>query len=169
MMHNEDIELIARKYSRLIRSAIARVAGPSTDSIAEDVEQEVLLSLWKAMPGEQTPTHPSSYLYRAAIRETVRALKGLRTESPLEAGAEKSAKGPGPDVLVEGKELGHAIRTALAEISGDRRRAVTAHLAGYEVKEIMEIFDWPYNKARNLLARGMKDLRLRLDMRGYRD
>jgi len=168
-MRNDELEEIVRKYSRLIRSAIARVAGPSTDLVAEDVEQEVLLALWKAMPGEQTPAHPSSYLYRAAIRETVRVLKGLRTDAPLEAGADKSPKAPGPDVLAEGKELGHAIRSALAEISGDRRRAVTAHLAGYEVKEIMETFDWPYNKARNLLARGMKDLRSRLDMRGYRD
>ncbi len=168
-MHNEDLDLLARKYSRLIRSAIARVAGPATDLIAEDVEQEVLLSVWKAMPGEQTPTHPSSYLYRTAVRETVRILKKLRTTSPLEAGAERPGSDPEPDVLIESKELGEVIRQALKEISADRRRAVQAHLAGYDVKEIMAMFDWSYNRARNLIARGMNDLRTKLDRRGYRD
>jgi len=46
---------------------------------------------------------------------------------------------------------------------------VMAHLAGYEVKEIMAMFEWPYHKARNLIARGMADLRRKLDARGYRD
>ncbi len=168
-MHSDDLDSLARQYSRLIRSAIARVAGPATDLVAEDVEQEVLLSVWRAMPGEQMPAHPPSYLYRTAVRETVRILKRMRSTSPLETGADRAGTDPEPDALIESKELGEAIRKALAEISADRRRAVKAHLAGYEVKEIMAMFDWSYNRARNLIARGMADLRTRLDQRGYRD
>ncbi len=169
MMQDHELQLIARKYSRLIRSAVARVAGPSTDLVAEDVEQEVLFSMWRAMPGEQMPTHPSSYLYRAAIRETVRVLKETRNTRPLEDGADTANVSPDPDKLAEAAELGGAIRMALSEISRDRQRAATAHLAGYDVREIMAMFDWTYNKARNLIARGMKDLRGKLEARGYRD
>ena len=169
MMQDHELQLIARKYSRLIRSAVARVAGPSTDLVAEDVEQEVLFSMWRAMPGEQMPTHPSSYLYRAAIRETVRVLKELRKTSPIEEGANTAGVSPDPDDLAEAAELGRAIQVSLSEISKDRRRAATAHLAGYDVREIMAMFDWTYNKARNLIVRGMKDLRGKLKERGYRD
>jgi RNA polymerase sigma factor (sigma-70 family) len=168
-MNEEDFGQLVRQYSRLIRSAVARVAGPSAAGICDDVEQKVLIALWQAMPGEQIPDHPSSYIYRAAVRETIRAVRGLKQTFELGPEADKADLSAPPDAIVEAKELGRAIRTALSEIGADRRRAVTAHLAGYEVKEIMAMFEWPYHKARNLIARGMADLRRKLDARGYRD
>jgi DNA-directed RNA polymerase specialized sigma24 family protein len=48
----------------------------------------------------------------------------------------------------------------------DRARAVKAHLAGFSVEEIMALCGWPYQRARNLIARGMADLRLALRERG---
>ena len=168
-MHEEDFSHLVRQYSQLIRSAVARIAGPSAAMVCDDVEQKVLISLWRAFPGEQTPDHPSSYIYRAAVRETVRTVRGLQQTSELGPEAEWADPSAPPDVIVEGKELGRAIWTALSEIGADRRRATTAHLTGYDVKEIMVMFDWPYNKARNLIARGMADLRRKLEARGYRD
>ncbi len=166
-MQEEEFGHLVRQYSRLIRSAVARVAGTSAAGICDDVEQKVLLALWQAMPGEQMPDHPSSYIYRAAVRETIRAVRGLKETSELGPDADKADLSAPPDALMEAKELGRAIRSALSEIGADRRRAVTAHLVGYEVKEMMAMFDWPYHKARNLIARGMADLRRKLDARGY--
>ena len=121
------------------------------------------------MPGEQMPDHPSSYIYRAAVRETIRTVRGLQQTSELGPEADKADLSVLPDAVLEAKELGRAIRTVLSEIGADRRRAVTAHLVGYDVKEIMAMFDWPYHKARNLIARGMADVRRKLEARGYRD
>lgn len=168
-MHEAELNQLFRQYSRLIRSAVARVAGPSAAGICDDVEQKVFIGLWQAMPGEQMPDHPSSYIYRAAVRETVRSVRGLQQTSELGPEADRADPSAPPDAIAEAKELGRAIRAALLEIGTDRRRAVTAHLAGYDVKEIMAMFEWPYNKARNLIARGMADLRRILDARGYRD
>ena len=168
-MLEEDFGHLVRQYSRLIRSAVARVAGPSATAICDDVEQKVLIALWQAMPGEQMPDHPSSYIYRAAVRETIRTVRGLQQTSELGPEADKADLSVLPDAVLEAKELGRAIRTVLSEIGADRRRAVTAHLVGYDVKEIMAMFDWPYHKARNLIARGMADVRRKLEARGYRD
>ena len=159
-------EDLIRRYSRLIRSAVGRVAGPLSPAMADDIEQNVLISLWKAMPGEQIPRHPSSYLYRAAVRETVRALNDRREPRRVELEADRPDPGPAPDRLLESSELGAAIRSVLSELSADRRRAVQAHLMGYDVKEIMAMQGWPYNRARNLIARGMADLRRELESRG---
>ena len=41
-----------------------------------------------------------------------------------------------------------------------------AHLAGFDVQEIIGMYGWPYQKARNLIARGMADLRAALRRRG---
>ena len=168
-MHEAELKQLFHQYSRLIRSAVARVAGPSAAEICDDVEQKVLIGLWQAMPGEQMPDHPSSYIYRVAVRETVRSVRRLQQSAALGPESDWTDPSAPPDAIVEAKELGRAIRAALSEVGADRRRAVMAHLAGYDVKEIMEMFEWPYNKARNLIARGMADLRRKLDARGYRD
>lgn len=168
-MREEALRQMARRYSRLIRSAVARVAGPSFASIGDDVEQKVLIALWKAMPGEQMPDHPTSYIYRAAVRETVHAVRGMKQTVELEKVVEKADHATLPDAIAESNDLGRAIQAALSEIPADRRRAVMAHLGGYGVREIMVMYDWPYNKARNLISRGMADLRRKLRSRGLRD
>ncbi|MEN8164731.1 MAG: sigma-70 family RNA polymerase sigma factor [Acidobacteriota bacterium] len=163
---NHSLESLTTKYSRVIRSAVGRVAGPLGSDVADDIEQKVLIALWRAMPDEQTPSHPSSYLYRAAVRETVRTLNDrLRMQ---EAGLDEDRRDPSPtpERLLESKELGRVIRDSLEVLSPDRRRAVQAHLMGFEVREIMTMQKWQYNKARNLITRGMADLQRELVKRG---
>jgi RNA polymerase sigma factor (sigma-70 family) len=162
-----SLETLATQYSRLIRSAVGRVAGPKLSaSEAEEIEQKVLIGLWRAMPGEQMPSNPSSYLYRAAVRETVRTLESRRRVRVVELDENHQDRLPTPHQALESKELGVAIRDALATLSPDRRRAVQAHLMGFDVQEIMNMQNWPYNKARNLISRGMADLRRELKRRG---
>lgn len=163
---NRALEELISKYARLIRSAVLRVAGPLTDVVADDVEQKVAVALWRAMPGEQLPRHPASYLYRAAVRETVRALRSRQKAGTVEFPEDHRDPSPSPDTLLESKELGMTIREALSTLAPDRQHAVQAHLMGFDVREIMEIQGWAYNRARNLIARGMADLRRELEKRG---
>ena len=48
----------------------------------------------------------------------------------------------------------------------DRARAVRGHLAGFNVEELMTLYGWTYQRARNLIARGMADLRTELRAKG---
>lgn len=159
---------LARRYARLIRSAVARVSGGGAARIGDDVEQRVLIQLFRQLEGEQGIRHPSSYIYRAAVRETVRV---LRAEERAERGREAAAGlpppgAPGPERALASQELRSQVAAALATLSADRRRAARAHLAGFEVQEIMAMQGWSYNRARNLIARGMADLRRALRERG---
>jgi len=98
----------------------------------------------------------------------VRVLRGeqLRRERADVLAKEAGGRVRTPEELAASKELGAHVMDSLKTLSGDRRRAVQAHLAGFSVREIMEMFDWTYNRARNLIARGMVDLRRGLRMRG---
>jgi DNA-directed RNA polymerase specialized sigma24 family protein len=42
-------------------------------------------------------------------------------------------------------------------------------LSGFTVTEIMEMFEWPYQRARHLIERGMADLRRALRERGIHE
>ena len=161
-------EALVAQYGRLIASVVRRVAQRTGDLVREDIEQKVLLALWRQIESEQTIDHPSSYIYRIAVREAVRMMRQetSRAQEPLDVGGEVAHRGGGPYEDVARRELRDHIESSLEELAADRQRAVRAHLAGFAVQEIMEMFGWPYQKARNLIARGMADLREGLLRRG---
>lgn len=164
-----DVEELVRRYAALIRLAVRRVAGPRADEIAEDVEQQVALNLLRlAGSGEQSIRHPASYLYRAAVREAVRAIREERRRSRGRVSLEdREIEDPAlPPGSVELRRTGGEIMEAMKELQPKRRRAVKAHLMGFTVHEIMEMYGWSYNTARNLISRGMADLRAGLRKRG---
>ncbi len=159
-----------RDYGRLIRHAVRRVGGAALQNDGEDIEQVVLLALWKQLAREQTIDHPASYVYRAAVRETVRAVARLRAraEQTVAGGLDevRAERQSDADRGVEAREQREALQAALRTLPGDRARAVRAHLAGFTVEELMPMCGWSYQRARNLVARGMADLRTQLRLRG---
>lgn len=168
--HDADLEEIVGKYGRLIRHAIRKAGGDRVSALADDIEQTVIVNLWQQIAREQIIDHPASYLYKAAIRETVRAVRRERER----AGATATIMPNGglepadPESLAVARQRGQAVSAALAALAPDRARAVRAHLRGWSVQEIMQVTGWTYQRARNLVARGMSDLRSALTARGVR-
>ena len=158
----ERFEALVAQYGHVIRSAIRSVAGRQIGRLGEDAEQQVLLELWKQISNEQEIAFPSSYLYKAAVRETIRLARQLRgrAEGELEpARIVDSDPVVDPERRAVTGEIGARLEEVTRGLIDPRRKAVTAHLAGYTVREIMETNGWSYNRARNLIARGMADLR----------
>ena len=159
-------EGMVRQYGRLISTVVARVGGQATSLFREDIEQQVLIELWRQVDREQKIDHPSSYLYRAAVRETVRVLKRELSREAAAPSAEGPGGGESPFQSLAVKEQAAAVEACVAALPVDRQRAVRAHLAGFDVREVMRMHGWPYQKARNLIARGMAELRAALHDRG---
>jgi RNA polymerase sigma factor (sigma-70 family) len=166
-----QLEVLVRQYGRLISSVVRRVTGRAAELVGDDVEQRVLLSLWRQLENEQRIDHPSSYIYRIAVREAVRAIRQHLSRERRQVGEREAAAQPDqaadPSDGVVRREQREHIESSLGELRPDRERAVRAHLAGFAVREIMEMHAWPYEKARNLIARGMQDLRAALRRRGF--
>jgi RNA polymerase sigma factor (sigma-70 family) len=165
-------ESLMAQYDRLIRSIVARVGrrmGFRRDSflLREDIEQEVRLDLWKQVARGQMIEFPATYIYKATIRETLRALRrqAARAMDSIESqGVGEKMRDPGdPFQVLMAKERLRAVVLGLRCLTPDRQDAVRAHLAGFQFQEIMVRFGWSYQRARNLISRGMADLRKALD------
>ena len=160
-------------YASLIRRAVRRVGGSRAALIQDDVQQNVMVALWQQLERGQTIERPASYIFRAAIRETVRLIRRDRLvvsasrddEPPV---AEPVADGD-PHRHLEEKERQKVLLECLMTLAPRRRLAVRAHLSGFDVREIMEMFGWSYQRARHLVARGMADLRRALRDRGIHE
>src|SRR5690349_21757453 len=117
------LENLVRKYSRLVRAVAARVGGALGRQIAEDVEQEVFVNIWKQLQREQSIDNPSSYIYRSAVRETIRLLNRERqneTTMDEDTAAAVIDRAPTPaDRLVAG-ERGQLLSAAIKALPIDR-------------------------------------------------
>jgi RNA polymerase sigma factor (sigma-70 family) len=164
-----DLETLVERYAALIRSAVGRVAGSRSADIGDDVVQRVTTALWKRLKGEQVIDHPASYIYRCAIREALRELDRLGDALSAPLDEQLADDAPDPETVLQARQLGATIETCFADLHPERAQAVRAHLAGFAVEEIMEMYAWPYQKARNLISRGMADLRARLAQRGIHE
>ena len=156
------------QYDRLIRAIVARLGrrfGLSRDSflVQDDIAQEVRFDIWKQIARGQVIDFPATYIYKATIRETVRALRRMTTremESIEEKGvADQVVDGADPFKLLAARDQFKAIVAGIRALAPDRQAAVTAHLSGFQFQEVMVMHGWSYQKARNLVARGMADLR----------
>jgi RNA polymerase sigma factor (sigma-70 family) len=164
------MEDLVRQYGRLIAAMVRRVGRQAPRQVREDIQQRVLIALWKQLRRGQPIDHPTAYIYRTAVRETVRVLRqeAARAQEPIEADGPAGLPAPqgDPHAALDRKEKLEGIRAAIEAIAPERRLAVWAHLSGFKVTEIMARYGWSYQKARNLVARGMADLRRILQENG---
>ena len=78
----ERFEAIYKQYGSLISAIVGKVGrrlGWRRDTfragLLQDIEQEVLLDIWKQISRGQTIEFPTSYIYTAAYREALRSLR----------------------------------------------------------------------------------------------
>lgn len=156
------------KYADLIRAAVARVAGRTDPDLGDEIVQRVTIALWKRGDrGEQTIENPASYLYRCAVRETIRELRRVVADDPTPLAEVPAAGSADPEAALRARDIALATEAAIVAMHPERALAVRAHLFGLTVEEIMAAHGWSYHKARNLIARGTADLRAALRDKGY--
>jgi DNA-directed RNA polymerase specialized sigma24 family protein len=162
-------EVLLGQYDRLILSIVARLGrqfGLRRDSftVREDIAQEVRFDIWKQIARGVVIEFPATYIYRATIRETVRALRraASREMEPLDDDGSQAVEPADPFKILAARDQLRAIHESVASLTPERRQAVEAHLTGFQFQELMSLHGWSYQKARNLVSRGMADLRSRL-------
>ena len=89
-MRPRQFELLVEGFGRLIAQAVRRVAGKASGNDLEDIQQDVMLALWKRLSREQSIDHPASYLFMAGPKAVMKASASgaaPRTTRASEAGS----------------------------------------------------------------------------------
>src|SRR5688500_16736737 len=151
----------------MVRSAGARHGLADAD--LDEVVQEVRIRLWRSCgTSEQIRQLGASYVYRTAATAALdllrrrRARGAARTDSLDEHTERLMAPTTGAPELLEAQDLERQILTALGHLPESRRAVLRMYLNGYDREEIAALLGWSEAKTRNLLYRGLADLRARL-------
>lgn len=175
-----SLEAVVADFADMVRRVAWR--HRLVDADADEVMQEVRIRLWRShgtgAPGsEQIARAPASYVYRTAVSAALDLLRRRRTQragltmaleeeggagAAAAAAALAAAGDRGPDAELEASELTAQVARAIETIPASRRPAVRMYLAGYPREEIASLMGWSEAKTRNLLYRGLADLRERL-------
>lgn len=170
----QRLEQLLASHAGTIRRAIQRSCPRHLDNDLDDIEQEVHVRLWRALESEREILHPTSYLHMAAVNATLDAIRRRRArpEEPLELeGGEDSpvravASTPSPELHAQRRQQVSRVEQAFSQLVPNRAQALRLHLQGFTTAEIGELLGWSEAKARNLVYRGLADLRLILEKEG---
>jgi RNA polymerase sigma factor (sigma-70 family) len=170
---SQELESAIGRCTGIVKN-LARSRGLGASDV-DEVFQEVRIRLWQALEsGEKIGAVPASYVYRTATSAAIDLIRRRRArrEEALEVAHESQpmsmSPNPAPDIVVERTELGRVIFRAVDAIIASRRPVVRMYLLGYKLGEIGQVLGWSTAKTRNLLYRGLEDLRAKLSSLGVR-
>jgi RNA polymerase sigma factor (sigma-70 family) len=170
-----EFNAILEKYGVFLRQTIPRICPKDLGIQFDDIEQEARLRLWRAIEAEREINFHGSYIYKIVASVTINAIrraKSRREEQLRLAEGEEDAAAMeaqtitpttsaenSPEAQAERGELLRRVEEAMARLPENRRLAVGLHLKGMTTDEIADLMGWSEPKARNLVYRGLKDLR----------
>lgn len=175
----ERFNLVVEEFGVLLRRAIVRFCPRDKGLQFDDIEQEARMRLWRALQDEREVTNYASYLYRIAATATIDAMRRVqaRHEEQLEIlvdqrtdeGEMMLLPAPvkdSPERLAESREAVDRVMSAVAKLPDAQRRAVGMYLQGMTSQDVADLMGWSEPKSRNLIYRGLKELRKSLREEG---
>jgi RNA polymerase sigma-70 factor (ECF subfamily) len=165
------LDRIVNRFSSLMRR-IGRGYRLPDDAIDEAI-QDVRIRLWRALatvPDIQRV--PATYIHRttvSAMLDLLRRRAARRETATVSIEGRVTLIPPSSvssDAGVAQHDVELEVSNAIGTIPETRRAVVRMNLAGYSREEIASLLGWSEAKTRNLLYRGLDDLRQALRARG---
>lgn len=149
-------------FSSSIATQAVRFRLPA--DLVQDVVQETLLRALRGLPRFRGESKLSTWVYRIAYRECVRAKQrllrhqgGVRT---LDAATEPVSREQGAHAIVEQEDEVLRVRRMMRQLPDNQRLALGYHyIEGLAVGEIAELMDSTANTVKSWLMRGRQKLR----------
>lgn len=164
---SDALEALVARFGTMVRTIGHRHRLDEADIDA--VLQEVRIRLWRACPSsEQIERLGASYVYRTATSAALDIMRRRRAYAADLADSVDDPSQPLPSDVrtpaqdLEASELAERVLAAVDALAPARRPVVRMYLTGYDREEIAELLGWSEAKVRNLLYRGLADLRQRL-------
>jgi RNA polymerase sigma-70 factor, ECF subfamily len=173
------LNAILDEYGAFLRRTIVRLCPKDLGIHFSDIEQEARMRIWRALQSEREIQDLASYLYRIAMTATLDSIRRVKAkrEEQLRLAEDQDGEETAPLVLLSDpnrspeleagrRQLASKVRRVLARLPENRQCAVGLYLEGMTSQEIADLLGWTEPKARNLLYRGLHDLRTQLRAEG---
>jgi RNA polymerase sigma factor (sigma-70 family) len=166
---SDELESLVMRFARFA-GRIAHDRGLHQEDL-DELLQELRVRFWRARK-DGLRDLSAGYVRRAAISAALDIIRRRRVDRNVSIEDDQAGAPPlatlaaNPAELVDQSELAQRVALAVNGLAPARRTAVRMYLDGYRREEIAELLRWSDAKTRNLLYRGLADLRAVLIAQG---
>lgn len=167
-MNNEnskerEFECLLSQFSRFIRIHIQKFDLQRFGIDPDDISQEVIIKIWKLLHSEKDISNYASYIKKIVETSVIDQLRKLRREDSI-LSLEKQKKVSEYELsyaseLTKQKNIKDIVGRAVDSLIESRKKVVKLYLLNMSIEEISSYYNWSYDKTRNLLYRGLGDLK----------
>jgi RNA polymerase sigma factor (sigma-70 family) len=167
LLFEDEYTQLIRRFSSFIFAQIQKTYPQNIGLDRDDLFQEVGIVLWKVLKGEKNIKHQSSYIMRVVNSVVIDNIRSARRQQKT---VEVEKKNVGFLGQMEESDESHAlVQGALSELSDSRQKVVRLFLLDLDIEEIASICNWTEAKTRNLVYRGLNDIKEVIGKKGSRE
>jgi RNA polymerase sigma-70 factor (ECF subfamily) len=160
---DKDLELLLIRFTSFIRAHIQKFEVQRYGIDPDDIVQEVRIKIWRLLASEKNITSYASYIKKIVDTVVIDQLRLLRKDEQLyrmekQKQVAERLNGFRPEIL-RNIRLREAIGKAVESLIESRRNVVKLYLFDMSIEEISRFYGWSLHKTRNLLYRGLADLK----------
>ena len=162
---DKEIELqqILERFSSLIRIHIIKFNPQRYGVDPDDIVQEIRIKIWRLLKHEKNIRNYPSYIKKIVNSSVIDFLRKRRRDDGIIFTEKQMKVSEGkkdyPATSLFDEELRDTLSQAVESLIESRRKVVRLHLLDMTIEEISAIYNWSSNKTRNLLYRGLTDLK----------
>jgi RNA polymerase sigma-70 factor (ECF subfamily) len=161
---------IVEQFSQFIRIHIQKFAPQRKGIDPDDILQEVKIKIWNILSNEKKIDNYASYIKKIVNSSVIDHLRRIRREervlfSEMQRKIAERRSTYNKE-KIDDEECKNILRQSVDSLLDSRRKVVKLYLLNMTLEEIAEFFNWSPNKTRNLLYRGLNDLKKILQEKG---
>lgn len=159
----DEFKALLNRFAVLIKVQISKFNLQKFGLDPEDISQEIKIKIWKILHSEKEIKNYPSYIRKIINSSVIDLLRKWKREENIfiyerQRKVSESKKDYLADLLSEDC-LRETIGEAVNSLIESRRKVVKLFLLSMTIEEISAYFNWSKDKTRNLLYRGLSDLK----------
>lgn len=162
----DELSHILENYAQFLNIHIQKYNLLKYGLDPEDIMQDVRIKIWNLVRSERTVYSHGSYIKRIINSAVIDQLRKHRRQDSLYRHEKQKQiaelSRPYDREAARKKAFGEAVREAAERLIRSRRQVIKLYLLGFSIQEISSYLGWSVDKTRNLLYRGLADLKKHL-------
>ena len=161
---------IVEQFSQFMRIHIQKFEPQRKGIDPDDILQEVKIKIWNVLTNEKKIENYASYIRKIVNSSVIDHLRRIRREERILFSeiqrkiAER--RGTYKKKIIDEKNYKDILRQSIDSLLDSRSKVVKLYLLNMTLEEISKFFNWSPHKTRNLLYRGLNDLKKLLREKG---
>jgi len=168
---DKELEDLLNRFSNFIKTHIQKYHPQKFGLDPEDIAQDVRIKLWKLINSEKIITNHASYIRKIVNTSVIDQFRRLRRDEGIFHNEKVKHISEKEKFYIEETEpdchLKALVAQAVDSLIESRRQVVKLYLLELSVEEISSYLRWSQDKTRNLLYRGLANLKEKLKEMGF--